>query len=31
MLLAAIWALCTRNPLELVDRESVEICDRTQN
>ena len=30
MLLATLWALCTRNPLELVDRESVEICDRTQ-
>ena len=30
MLLATIWALCTINPLELVDRESVEICDHTQ-
>ena len=30
MLLAALWALCTRNRLELVDRESVEICDQTQ-
>ena len=30
MLLATLWALCTRNPLELVDWESVEICDRTQ-
>ena len=30
MLLATLWVLCTRNPLELVDRESVEICDRTQ-
>ena len=30
MLLATLWALCTPNPLELVDRESVEICDRTQ-
>ena len=30
MLLATLWALCTRNPLELVDRESVEICDQTQ-
>ena len=31
MLLATLWALCTKNPLELVDLESVEICDRTQN
>ena len=30
MLLATVWALCTINPLELVDRESVEICDQTQ-
>ena len=30
MLLATVWTVCTKRPLELLDLGSVEICVRTQ-